>query len=177
MSCFITYFNFGIRSGGGIGDVIGAVPYGSSWYWMRLVTDMVFYITVILLIMNMINGIIISTFSELREEDEKTREDQENKCFICSLEREKFENKKRNFERHRKIEHNYYTYIQYFITLRFIRDSKLNSNESYILKCLENKEVAFFPVKRSYYLGNTEDDEEESEEEEDANDQNPYDSD
>lgn len=119
---------------------------------------MIFYITVILLVMNMINGIIISTFSELREESEKIQEDQENKCFICSLESEKFENKKLSFKRHREVEHNYKTYIRYFITLKLMNPRDLNSTESYILKCIDNKEIAFFPVKKSYYLGNAEDD-------------------
>lgn len=153
----MTYFNFGIRSGGGIGDVIGAQPYRETyWYLLRWATDMIFYITVILLVMNMINGIIISTFSTLREEDEKKENDKLNKCFICSLSRIQFEKYKINFEFHTQKEHNFHNYIKYLIILKLTPEREQNADQSYIYKCLKSEDIAFFPLFKAKSLADVE---------------------
>lgn len=106
--------------------------------------------------MNMINGIIITTFGALREDHEKRMEDQEDKCFICSLNRTQFENRKIPFDHHRNCDHNYDNYIKYFVSLRLKNEKDLDSDESYIVDCMKKKDIAFFPIKRSYSLGNVE---------------------
>lgn len=109
--------------------------------------------------MNMINGIIITTFSSIRENNEKVKEDQDNKCFICSLSRVQFENRKVSFKFHRNVEHNYNNYIKYFISLKLTDEKELNSDQSYILNCIYKKEIAFFPVGKSYHLGQIDEEE------------------
>ena len=52
-------------------------------YFIRWITDIIFYITVILLLLNMINGVIVSTFSQIRELSQIKEEDINEKCFIC----------------------------------------------------------------------------------------------
>ena len=57
IECTVTYFNHGVRSGGGIGDVVGSEKFDDmSMYLARWTHDLFFYITVILLLLNMING-------------------------------------------------------------------------------------------------------------------------
>lgn len=97
--------------------------------------------------MNMINGIIISAFSQIREENNNRKEDQENKCFICDRNRFLFEKKKVSFTKHMLVEHNYKNYMYYFITLLRLSETDLNSDETYILNCINNKDISFFPVK------------------------------
>ncbi len=159
------YFNFGIRSGGGIGDVTGMRPYSYSiWFWFKWITDMIFYITVILLVMNMINGIIISTFSQIREEGENRKNDMENVCFICARKREKFEKEKKKFEDHVNLEHSQENYMKFLIALLLTNENDLNSEQTYIYKCFKNNEITFFPVEKTLYLQN--EDKEDKEEDE-----------
>lgn len=126
---------------------------------------MIFYITVILLIMNMVNGIIISTFSQIREEFENKEKDKEDVCFICSRERSTFEKKKRSFDIHIKSEHNQDNYINFLVTLLLTKTTDMNSDQSYIYECFMNKDIALFPVEKTTFLPN--DDEEEEEEKSD----------
>lgn len=101
----------------------------------------------------MINGIIIATFSALREEGEKKDEDKKNICYICSLKRVKFETSKVDFDFHCKNEHNYQNYVKYLIILKMTDEREHNSEQYYINNCLKKKDISFFPIYRAKSLG------------------------
>lgn len=48
---------------------------------------MLFFVIITFTLLNIIFGIIIDTFAELRDAKKKIDEDINNKCFICSLDR------------------------------------------------------------------------------------------
>ena len=56
-------------------------------YYMRFFFDLTFFIFVNVTIMNIIFGIIIDTFSELRNRKNSKEDDKFNKCFICGQHR------------------------------------------------------------------------------------------
>lgn len=100
----------------------------------------------------MINGIIISTFGALREENEKKEEDKKEICLICSLSKITFEKHKVNFQHHVSNEHNFQNYIKYFIILKLTDERDLNAEQSYINNCLNQSDIGFFPVMKSKSL-------------------------
>ena len=55
-------------------------------------------ILAILILLNMIFGVIVSIFSEIREKANFKENDQNNKCFICNIDRAIFERLKIKFE-------------------------------------------------------------------------------
>ena len=55
---------------------------------------------VVTVLLNVIFGIIIDTFGELRGERAAKKSNMENTCFICSVDRFTFETKGGGFERH-----------------------------------------------------------------------------
>ena len=66
MHCFLSTFNYGLRSGGGMGeflDVMTDEAWASQGYWIRFVFDISFYLIVIVICLNVIFGIIIDTFA------------------------------------------------------------------------------------------------------------------
>jgi len=176
LECWITYFNHGVRSGGGIGDLLGQKSYSQdkTLYWLRYVTDLIFFITIVLLLLNMINGVIVSTFSQIREESNKKEEDISNKCFVCNIDRMEFEKRKIDFQWHLKSEHNSKTYIKFFICLGLIHEKDLDSDQSFILDCIRKRDVYCFPVGKSSSVGEIKEEgtneEELSENEEDCDD-------
>ena len=115
----------------------------------RYLLDLVFYITVILLLLNMINGVIVSTFSQIREETTTKEEDMNNLCYICSIERGNFEKLQISFEKHCELDHNYKTYIQFLIFLKFTSEKDMDSDQSYISSCIKNKDVCCFPINKA----------------------------
>lgn len=155
LGCSVTYFNLGVRAGGGIGDILDIKPYrDTSIYWIRWLSDMIFYITVILLLLNMINGVIVSTFSQIREESNEKEEDINNKCFICNIDRVEFEKRKIAFSDHLKYEHNTKTYIRFLIYLRLLNEKDLDSDQGFIINCIKERDISCFPVLRSFSVGN-----------------------
>ena len=85
--CIITTLNQGLRNGGGIGDVLRPPSSTEPFYTLRLIYDMLFFIVVILIVLNLIFGVIIDTFADLRTEKTNKEEIIKNTCFICGLER------------------------------------------------------------------------------------------
>ncbi len=178
LECWITYFNLGVRSGGGIGDLLGQKSFSRNQteYWIRYVSDLAFFITVILLLLNMINGVIVSTFSQIREESNQKEEDINNKCFICNIDRMEFEKRKIDFNWHLKYEHNSKTYIKFFICLNLIHEKDLDADQSFILECIKKRDVYCFPVGKSSSIGAIEilDEENEDNQEEDIEEEDLF---
>ena len=73
----------------GLRDSIGGdLAYDDlSWqyYGLRALFNLLFFIIVNTLLMNVVFGIIVDTFSELRDEKFQTEDQMKNYCFICSL--------------------------------------------------------------------------------------------
>jgi len=154
LECAVTYFNLGVRAGGGIGDLLNEKAIRNPQiYWVRWITDMIFYITVILLLMNMINGVIVSTFSQIREESNDKEEDINNKCFICSIDRVEFEKRNIPFDDHMREEHNKDDYIMFLVNIKLLSEKSMDCNQFYINECIKIGDVACFPVLRALSLG------------------------
>ncbi len=66
-SCFVSTVYNGIRAGGGIGEALGHISQTNEHYWLRLTFDLTFFIFVIICLLNIIFGIIIDTFADLRD--------------------------------------------------------------------------------------------------------------
>ena len=74
--CFITTFSLGIRLSGGIGDKLYEVSLDDQpKYWIRKVYDVLFFIVVVIMLLNIIFGIIIDTFAQIRDDKKKILED------------------------------------------------------------------------------------------------------
>ena len=84
----------GLLSGGGIGDYVsyelGYQPFqsGTDWfndgsYAHRTVFDLLFFIVVLVLLLNIIFGIVLDTFATMREEANERQALVDGQCFIC----------------------------------------------------------------------------------------------
>jgi hypothetical protein len=101
----------------------------------------------------MINGVIVSTFSAIREESDKRIEDENNKCYICSINKLEFEKRKVCFVHHIKNEHNIKDYINYILNLKLKKNKDLDSYELFIKKKIIERNIYLFPIFRAKSLG------------------------
>ena len=113
----------------------------------RVIYDMVFFFIVIIIVLNLIFGVIIDTFADLRSEKQQKEETLKNSCFICGLERKAFDNKNVTFEEHIRMEHNMWHYL-YFVVLIKVKDpTEFTGPESYVHEMVkvikERKQVGF----------------------------------
>ena len=54
-----------------------------SRFGARVIYDMLFFFVVIIIVLNLIFGVIIDTFADLRSEKQQKEEILKNTCFIC----------------------------------------------------------------------------------------------
>lgn len=106
LMCIITTLNQGLRNGGGIGDVLRPPSSKEPLFVARVVYDLLFFFVLIVIVLNLIFGVIIDTFADLRSEKQQKEEILKNTCFVCGLERAAFDNKSVSFEEHIRSEHN-----------------------------------------------------------------------
>ena len=77
----------------------GPIPWPGAFY------NFLYVLFINLIITAIISGIIIDTFAYIRGQQEAIKEDEDNKCFICNIVREKFEKVGIDFLEHRNLEH------------------------------------------------------------------------
>uniref|UniRef100_A0A3Q2R0F9 Inositol 1,4,5-trisphosphate receptor n=1 Tax=Fundulus heteroclitus TaxID=8078 RepID=A0A3Q2R0F9_FUNHE len=152
LMCIVTVLSHGLRSGGGVGDVLRKPSKEEPLFAARVVYDLLFFFMVIIIVLNLIFGVIIDTFADLRSEKQKKEEILKTTCFICGLERDKFDNKTVTFEEHIKEEHNMWHYL-YFIVLVKVKDStEYTGPESYVAEMIKEHNLDWFPRMRAMSL-------------------------
>ncbi|XP_060776234.1 inositol 1,4,5-trisphosphate receptor type 1 isoform X13 [Neoarius graeffei] len=150
--CMITVLSHGLRSGGGVGDVLRKPSKEEPLFAARVIYDLLFFFLVIIIVLNLIFGVIIDTFADLRSEKQRKEEVLKTTCFICGLERDKFDNKTVTFEEHIKEEHNLWHYL-YFIVLVRVKDStEYTGPESYVAQMIKEHNLEWFPRMRAMSL-------------------------
>lgn len=115
---------------------------------------MMFFFIVIIITLNLIFGVIIDNFADLRTEKQRNDEILRNTCFICGialkilplshshsslsgLDRKAFDNKHVTFEDHIRKVHNMWNYV-YFMVLINVKDpTEYTGPESYVHEMIE----------------------------------------
>ena len=139
-----------MRGGSGIGFGIKKVY--DKGYWIEFLFDWLFYFTIILTMLNIINGIIVDTFQELREKNNEREYKRENECFICSLNIGKFEIKGVSFVNHLENQHNVLNYFNYLSKVKMTNAHDLNSLDFQVLNSFNAQKTDFFPIKKAKSL-------------------------
>ncbi|GMH65952.1 hypothetical protein TrST_g8005 [Triparma strigata] len=155
IDCYKSFVRNGLMYGGGIGDYISGdlenIPQmqDNLHYWSRLIFDLSFFIIIIVLLLNIIFGIILDTFSALREQQNERKELSSNRCFICGLSRDSFEDMKqmggKGFAYHNASEHNIFDYIYFQIYLANKNDTEFNGAETFVNECVQKEDTIWIP--------------------------------
>ncbi|XP_065219577.1 inositol 1,4,5-trisphosphate receptor [Planococcus citri] len=150
--CIVTTLNQGLRNGGGIGDVLRAPSSEEPLFFPRVIYDCLFFFILIIIVLNVIFGVIIDTFADLRNEKQQKESTLKNTCFICGLNRSAFDNKTVTFEEHIVNEHNMWHYL-YFIVLVKVKDpTEFTGPESYVYTMVKDRNLDWFPRLRAMSL-------------------------
>ena len=110
--------NEGLR-GGDIGALLNPTSPGEfGKYMSKIVYEFSFYVVVITVLLNVIFGIIIDTFAQLREAHALKREKMLETCFICSVDRFTLDQEGGGFQRHVKKDHHMWSYLYLIIYVK-----------------------------------------------------------
>ena len=149
LECFLFLFNSGIRSGGIPFEVkISSQP----GFWGEFIYSWIFYFIVILIILNIINGIIVDKFQDLREQNNLIYIEKTNVCFICSLHQSNFEIKGIDFVYHLQHEHCLENNFNYLCKITRTDEHDLNSIDFMIFNSVKENKTEFFPIKKAMSL-------------------------
>ena len=122
--------------------------------------------------LNIVSGIIIDTFGELRDLRSAIDKDMESKCFICGIESTQFQRYGNGFDTHVREEHNMWQYVFLQQYLAEKEKSEFTGQESYVWSMVRyvmralsffvcmltppysNGDTGFYPVGKSLILEN-----------------------
>ena len=149
LQCYLTLLSYGVRSGGGIGDILTKLSFKAnvSAYLARFFFDILFHIIIILIMTNLIFGIIVDSFAAFRGSTDDSDNDKKNVCFICQLTRDDAINKNIDFNKHIKEVHDMWNYV-YFLTYLHINNSNnFKMLETSVWDKLEESDTSWIPIK------------------------------
>lgn len=139
--------DYGLRLRGGVGETIPKVSYErtGSRYAGKFFFSLTFFILIVVLMLELVFGIIIETFKELRIDEQHAEHDLHFKCFICGVSKDDLEKDRIDFEEHNEKVHNMWNYVNYMIRLKFSDKHDLNAINSYTLENIEKKNINWIP--------------------------------
>jgi len=146
LDCFISTLHMGIRSGGGIGDFVSLPDHENANYWNMVGFDMLFYLIIIIILLNIIFGIIIDTFAQLRSQREAVLRDINNVCYVCGLDRGEIERKGKGWMHHFMIEHSPLAYLAFLVYLIETPIVDCTGIEKYVKEKSQRRDATFMPT-------------------------------
>lgn len=151
-SCLLYVTDLGLRNGGGIGDALNPVPQDDPSFIGNILLHLGFFILINLVALNIVFGIILDTFAELRDNQQARENDAENICFICGYDRKTFEKQEKKFTTHTSEEHNKWYYVYYLIYLLGKNASDYTGIEYYVMEKYKSRNTDWFPIQNTRYI-------------------------
>lgn len=127
-------------------------------YLWRLLFDISFFIWVGILLFNVITGLMVDTFSALREDAADRADKFENECFVCGMTRDKYDDDYSlvgpTFDQHKDVDHNRWAYLYYISYLKSKNHTEYNGVETYVAGKLEEQDLSWIPSRTSFAIQN-----------------------
>ncbi|EGR27925.1 MIR domain protein [Ichthyophthirius multifiliis] len=161
--CLLTAFDRSFKSDGGLGGYLNhenQEDLSTSYFLGRFFFDNIFMILLMVIMLNIVAGIIIDQFGELRDTLKSYNEDLQNKCFICGFSREQIEkdsNQNQNFKSHIKDDHYMWNYLYYISYISDKKTTEYTGIESYVYNKLQKEEITWFPSGRALCMNKNDD--------------------
>lgn len=120
----------------------------------------IFDLAVRFILFNVIQGITVDTFSELRLAKLEKHRNTTDTCFICSIDKQVFDRDQdsHGFAHHIKHEHHMWNYLYYMVYLWEQDKDDDDGLEQYVRRCIDANEISWFPINCAMCLGTQEED-------------------
>jgi hypothetical protein len=151
--CFFETLDVGMRTGDIVGNAMDAVWYDSGLtYADRVFFGIVFFFLLGVILFDIVTGIIIDTFSSLREDTKNRMEYMLNTAFISDLDRAEYEElgPEFKFEKLQNIEQDMWNYVLFMAHLRAKPSDSYSGAESEIARQIAAQDPSWFPDKKSW---------------------------
>merc|ERR1711988_421907 len=157
--CFLYSLNYGMRLSGGVGDLMS-----HTLSFDRVVVDLLYFMIVLVILLNIVFGIIIDTFSDLRNKKLERLHDTTEICFICGKDRLEFDSKSIEpgaFYNHIHNDHYMWNYVNFiFFIWQQDRDDD-DGLELFVRKLVEHNDITWLPSGQALVIQDLDGDSEE----------------
>jgi hypothetical protein len=156
LSCFYLVFYHGLNEAGNVKGILLSANPGNT-YLFRIIADSIFFVWVGIVLVNIITGLMVDTFSAIREEKQSRADTLENDCFVCGTLRNTYENyalpnSAPSFDAHLTEDHDIWTYVHYIAYLKKKNPTEDSGIESYVRSQLDTVSIDWIPTRTSYVL-------------------------
>eukprot|EP00828_Plagiopyla_frontata_P005103 TRINITY_DN11995_c0_g2_i1.p3 TRINITY_DN11995_c0_g2~~TRINITY_DN11995_c0_g2_i1.p3 ORF type:complete len:204 (-),score=44.84 TRINITY_DN11995_c0_g2_i1:66-677(-) len=163
--CFVETFDLTFKNDGGVGSFFEGVKQQdpNNYDYERFFFDNIENYLIVIIMINIVAGIIIDEFGNLRVLENNKNSDIQDICFICGHQRETFDKKadsQGGFASHIKEDHYMWNYLFYIAYLREKEKTEYTGIESYIDEKLAEFDHSWFPFQRAISLKDSQEDEE-----------------
>lgn len=147
MECYLTLLDYGVRAGGGIGDLLPMISFKNnpSYFMSRFFYNITFHIFIILILGNIFFGIIVDTFADLRDKNEAIDKDKRNVCFICQLNRNNSINQNIDYDKHISEDHKLWNYVYFLTYLHMNNPNDFSALENFVWDKFQSKDIMWIP--------------------------------
>ena len=138
---------------GDIGGIIDDVDRTAGLKFnYRVIFDLSFFMWFGIILFNIITGIIVDTFSELRNTNSERMDRLANECFVCGFTRAEYEDRGPgyNFEVHMHEDHMLWNYLFFLAYLQEKDENDYNGVETYVSEMLKNENLDWLPNHTSW---------------------------
>lgn len=121
LHCYFSTLNYGLRLGGGIGEFMTTTTeeYNRPNLLIKFFFDLSYFLIITTIILNVVFGIIIDSFAQLREDLAIKADDKKNLCFLCNLDRYTLDrDTEEGFDDHIAKDHFMWNYVYFIIHLK-----------------------------------------------------------
>jgi hypothetical protein len=147
--CFQFSVGYGLRYPNGVSEQM------KHTLGTRYPVDVLFFLVVLIVLLNVVFGIIIDTFGNLRNKKIQRLIDTTEKCFLCGIDKQIFDrssHEPNGFKTHITKDHNMWNYL-YFIIYVWEQDKDDDDGlEQYVRRCLESNDISWFPMNKALRL-------------------------
>jgi hypothetical protein len=153
--CFFNMLDEGMRNGDIVADAMDDATYQDGrTYADRMVFGLFFFLVVGVILFDIVTGIIIDTFSALRELKNERIDIMKNVAFVSDIERAEYEKlgPQFKFEKLTNEDQPIWNYVLYIAHLRLKDSTHYTGPESAIAKKLENLDVSWLPSKTCWAM-------------------------
>jgi hypothetical protein len=157
LGCFYLLAYQGLSEAGNIKSALQIAQTGSADYPLRIIFDSVFFIWVGVVLMNIITGLMVDTFSSIREEKATREEILASDCFVCGLQRNTYEDMglgptAPTFDKHLSSDHDLWSYVYYVAYLRKKDPTEDSGIESYVRQQVNDLSLEWIPSRTCFVL-------------------------
>jgi inositol 1,4,5-triphosphate receptor type 1 len=157
LQCFYFIFSNGLSEGGNMGGFLSTNYAGEDSYTMRIFFDSVFFVWVGIVLMNIITGLMVDTFSSIREEKQSRAEILDTVCFVCDTLRRSYDDmnlgpEAPSFDLHISVEHDPWTYVYYLAYLKKKNPEEDSGTEHYVRREVAKKSINWVPMRTSFFI-------------------------